>query len=136
MSETQKPASGESTWPKLLNSPRLTTMVSAAAKAAPAATPKVRPSIMSSNCGRPARTSGPTCLSTSPTIGTSSTRTSRLDQRTPLAPLPSKFTDEMLLSRIPACQRNVNPTPSAAAAPMAPSTTPIGWSSHWLTSYM
>ncbi len=127
---------GESIWPKELNSPRLTTIVSAAANAAPAATPKVRPSIMSSKAGRLARNSGPTCLSTSLATGTSSTRTSRLVQRTPPAPLSPKSTLETLPSSSPACQMKVNPTPSAAAAPMAPITTPSGWSSHWLTSYM
>ena len=86
ISETQKPASGLSTEPKLLNSERLTTIVSAAAKLAPAATPKVSPSIMSSNCGREASSSGPTCLRSSPTTGTSSTSTSSVLHRTPPAP--------------------------------------------------
>ena len=135
ISETQKPAFGESTWPKVENRPRLTTIVSAAAKAAPAATPKVRPSIMSSKAGRRASRIGPTCLSTSLTIGTSSTSTRKLVQLMPV-PLPSKSTGDRASPSSPACHRKVNPTPSAAAAPIAPSTTATGWSSHWLTSYM
>ena len=86
ISETQKPAFGLSIEPKLLNSERLTTIVSAAAKLAPAATPKVSPSIMSSNCGREARNRGPTCLSSSLTIGTRRTSTSNEVHRTPPGP--------------------------------------------------
>ena len=135
ISDTQKPASGESIWPKVENRPRLTTMVSAAANAAPAATPKVRPSIMSSNAGMRASRIGPTCLSTSPTIGTSSTSTRKLVQRMPDS-VPSMSTGDRSSPRIPACHRKVKPTARAAAAPIAPTTTPTGWSSHWLTSYM
>ena len=111
------------------------TMVSKQAYATPLTTPNVSPSIRSSNSGRLASSTGPTCRIASPTIGT----TQRDQQERPHARAAAEVGavqrrggDRRRSSHITSMVKTIVSTP---VSPNASPVTGIGSSSQRFTSY-